>query len=1349
MIFTMCNTNTEKLTRFSDSENKRISILLRNFSFYHRPSSVDRIDPKYREQANPIEQLTNWLRQDGETGGSYLITGYRGAGKSSLVGAVLKKLKDDYKKSMFVLSVNLGQDNLNDVEVMRILAKQLLNKVEEAEKAGKECFFTATPRTFWKILLCVLCGLATIFSLVTIWKCLTSLYPVITKICEMDFVLYSIVAAVCQLLICMLCLKYAVRWINKHVWFYSETYWELYELCLQLNATTTSESAAEASAEIPKFRVNKKKSRTVQPLAIQELQYRLIDILEKLRSHKSSLRIFVVFDELDKISVKERSDDGQIPEYAKLSGRYDRPVSSTERAQEVMSLISNLKYFLTTAKASFIFIAGRELYEAFQADISDRDFSFCSIFHGVLNVDSFFSAPHNAHNSVLLTEDFVLHQILPPGFEQEVTKEGSSYDRDFIFSLKNYVIYRKTAERDYFRGETEAERNIRISGEAMFLYRFITYLSFISNGSPKKIALFFEKYVRSGKYLMNEKNVEFLQGNSEQKEDNDSKMYLSLGYYSLFKVNFIHYLVYPIMQAMINSNTHYGDKLLVSASFLITYIFKLHNNGFSWRNLEQIPELQEINKTPELREYISNLIYFMNHSLVTTIPCGLFHYKFPMRLSEEISYQSRLSSEMNALLNFSPTDMRGIKKHYIALMKKYGEPDRSEYAQASICHALADIFMLEENYSGAIRSYERSIELVSKFVKVEMNTCQQRNYLLFFNRSMLKLGLAHEKRRTDNSAYTVYSDLQDFIDRNRQTLSVLCRDTRTFHLVFLAKLYVLEKIDTDGFTKEHLKEAIDLFRKIKWGRVIRADFYRKLGDILFYKNSMKADCFNPSVYYRISMGKLFDLNLLKKSAKRCCGSVYVRTNDLHAKLLAADTPLYKHQPERDNFIYHLAIACENMGHVSLYENYKPEATLAVHTLHRFCRWFCSGEPDKRTYGLDMNNFEQSMLYFYSASLLYNVSCERSLSTKCFKEMMYVFLQYVREVQAHAKMERLNCNIVINTADYILNKFLISVYRQKEHINLKEINALKWLQNLRQDEKLRTLYLSIMPDIDEMLCLYYTLMLEVWRNIDLEKREPSLSRVHACLSDFFQSRWLDGNYVCSTLVTDVHYLKLRGKMDWEQLVKILEIREEFPDSNSLSFNAYMRGQRYDIGSNFLGLEDPTLDDRLDLVECLIADGISCLSRIQALIIPQQTTTLFNNSFKADILYKLLDFVKLSDIVCTYYTTNNNLQNRLDKFRNNIARAARTAGCGNIRNHYLAETCIHYCAKARQMHQQGKAYQEMLRNLFFLEDDLNNDSLQFYLAMERLELKKGIIQRREVFLKNSYRRESVFQRDSELT
>ena len=55
------------------------------------------------------------------------------------------------------------------------------------------------------------------------------------------------------------------------------------------------------------------------------------------------------------------------------------------------------------------------------------------------------------------------------------------------------------------------------------------------------------------------------------------------------------------------------------------------------------------------------------------------------------------------------------------------------------------------------------------------------------------------------------------------------------------------------------------------------------------------------------------------------------------------------------------------------------------------------------------------------------------------------------------------------------------------------------------------------------------------------------------------------------------------------------------------------------------------------------------------------------------------------------------------------------------------------KARQMHYQGKAYQETIRNLFFLEDDLNNDTLQFYIALERFNITSGILYKAESNLK----------------
>ena len=63
-------------------------------------------------------------------------------------------------------------------------------------------------------------------------------------------------------------------------------------------------------------------------------------------------------------------------------------------SKSIQKLLSNLKFFLTTAKAKFIFIAGREMYDAALADVSDRNFFIGSIFHDVIYVDSFSYRPY-------------------------------------------------------------------------------------------------------------------------------------------------------------------------------------------------------------------------------------------------------------------------------------------------------------------------------------------------------------------------------------------------------------------------------------------------------------------------------------------------------------------------------------------------------------------------------------------------------------------------------------------------------------------------------------------------------------------------------------------------------------------------------------------------------------------------------------------------------------------------------------------------------------------------------------------------------------------------------------------
>ena len=73
------------------SKVKRINIPIPEFKFFHKASSEEKVDPKFIGREQISDKLYSWLKND-PTGGSYLVTGFRGMGKSSFVGRVLNKL---------------------------------------------------------------------------------------------------------------------------------------------------------------------------------------------------------------------------------------------------------------------------------------------------------------------------------------------------------------------------------------------------------------------------------------------------------------------------------------------------------------------------------------------------------------------------------------------------------------------------------------------------------------------------------------------------------------------------------------------------------------------------------------------------------------------------------------------------------------------------------------------------------------------------------------------------------------------------------------------------------------------------------------------------------------------------------------------------------------------------------------------------------------------------------------------------------------------------------------------------------------------------------------------------------
>lgn len=81
-----------------------------------------------------------------------------------------------------------------------------------------------------------------------------------------------------------------------------------------------------------------------------------------------------------------------------------------QRKRIIIKILASLKYFITEANARFIFIAGREMFDAALADIADRQSSISSIFHHIIYVDSFLKDKAGDSNGVTDLVEFYLQR---------------------------------------------------------------------------------------------------------------------------------------------------------------------------------------------------------------------------------------------------------------------------------------------------------------------------------------------------------------------------------------------------------------------------------------------------------------------------------------------------------------------------------------------------------------------------------------------------------------------------------------------------------------------------------------------------------------------------------------------------------------------------------------------------------------------------------------------------------------------------------------------------------------------------------------------------------------------------
>ena len=99
-----------QFNRLHSSCCDRVNILMENFQFFHRTTTEDKTDPKYIYPTGAYQQFGNWLRSNRADSASYLITGYRGAGKTGFVNYVIKTLNKEQGEKRFIpVSVAWGK----------------------------------------------------------------------------------------------------------------------------------------------------------------------------------------------------------------------------------------------------------------------------------------------------------------------------------------------------------------------------------------------------------------------------------------------------------------------------------------------------------------------------------------------------------------------------------------------------------------------------------------------------------------------------------------------------------------------------------------------------------------------------------------------------------------------------------------------------------------------------------------------------------------------------------------------------------------------------------------------------------------------------------------------------------------------------------------------------------------------------------------------------------------------------------------------------------------------------------------------------------------------------------------
>lgn len=1420
---------------FSNLHN--MIIPLYGFNHYHSASNCEEDTEGFIGRDSIIDKLSAWLdAPKGKTAysGAYLITGYRGMGKSSFVHKAVKKLspKPDgfvekikkLKKPKYVtVTVNVGNELLSTKELLGMICKVAAKKFEE-EATGRKAI---RLRHKSNLVIATITWMLVVFLFVYwLYHVSTAHLGMFDKIFGSSLRMWSVYSiGILGIL--------SSAWISNRIlsalWHLTKwkcfitigqikRYWQYLIERIDADITLNMETGTMPKNPIHELGMYLKFGKNVSyPIAdvpeMQEMLVELLNLIDKL--YGSHLHFIFIIDELDKISPKDE-ESKQMPEY-KMNSTFNGDSSNLSRQRALGELLANMKYFISSSKAKFVFVAGYDMYEETLSDISNREFNIHSIFNGHINVSSFFRRTNHYSGVESMIEQYLCQLLIGDKTRQEKGK----------VSLRDYTAYcRKEWEKQIIAKDKLQIYEHILERRIVFLHYFLTYLVYMSNGSPKKLAIYIEKYVRTQERITEkiERDKDLVEGYDIHFGKEASKYYLFFDSRNLQRICFVNYLLYPMIQNLVDKSNIYNDKLLVSTSFMLSNLYKFHKSGFSMRNLEYMPELLDINKMPELRDFIGGIVEFMTQTHIDETVMNLYKYKFPMHLSEEITFYSKTSEEISYLFNFSHDELLSVKSLYLRQLEHYSQKHEAK-AIASLHHTLGDIYMLEEDYELAIYEYQEALSALYRQQKRKKDVPlslinMEPSRMLFMIRLSLKLGLAYEKRKTYDTAYLTYAQLTEKIRKYS-----ICKDTydkaflfdtiRITYLAPLAKLFVKEKMDLGGFTKLDVEQAKADFNKVIGSAkgkkaLLKIDFYAKLGDIMYYRNEPYSDklhlpciaChnYNTAIETIINDYIAKELKICKKQPSKSLIFLDILTNRDSKRILETYgvIPL-KIIAKSLVGIGNCLLGCSQDKYSNNNENL---LDLFFNDLYHIAKQSSQNEENNGKEPVDimlsgensknLSSFMKSLLYFWSAAMMYEMMGE-------YKSAHSIYCQMLDAVQTMLPASGVKASDgVLKFCQYIVVKSIQDSYKHYGHINATEIDLFKRMLGRNLITEISLDDLSNSPDIEIVLYKFYHICF-------LSGRKSIIMDV---LNHTLSARQLGCDKIISSLVQNIQNLRFKEESNEQILFMLMpSFRKAFEKGvhNLMDTLQIIDKYLYDANNNviieqlnlniFKDTNTSDTDKRFQFLIYLITDSLFCLNKATDILSPLYSTTLYTNMYigecyEREFVWNHL-LIVLREIL--YYMQSNDKQAFMKDFQQRYKHKfdevlissmlthieVLIVGCNTYRelltkqketgkspveiiydkicpsshryltSSYLIGNAVDYYHKAVEMHTGGKAYKEMASTLYFLEDDLFNNSCYFKFATELYCLNNGYIQEKiDMLEKTYYRNKALFNLDNYL-